>query len=200
MFFLCVDKPPGYTSHDIVSFASSFDRDQENRSHRNIGSIRDRRIARLLKTPPKLIGHIPVYAKHYQCVLKLGSVQKLLTVQDSGGQSKRTFGGSRIDCTMFTTIYRASYSNTPKTSAIKVNGKRLYEYARQGLDVEIPSRWVEIHQLATLGDVSETSVSESDVGIDVHCSKGTYIRSLACDLAENDWYGRTFVCTAKVIQ
>ena len=61
----------------------------------------------------------------------------------------------------------------------------MYEYARQGLDVEIPSRIVEIHQLATLEKEMGLLDPQSEVGLDVYCSKGTYVRSLGCDLAES---------------
>ena len=70
----------------------------------------------------------------------------------------------------------------PAYSAIKKDGRPLYEYARAGIAVEVPSREVQIHAL----DVLRFELSEEgtirDVWIRVDCSKGTYIRTLAADL------------------
>ena len=68
----------------------------------------------------------------------------------------------------------------PIYSAIKVNGKKLYEYARKGKSVEIPSREIEIYSIEVI------SISKEDLEIkySVHCSKGTYIRTLCEDIAK----------------
>ena len=68
----------------------------------------------------------------------------------------------------------------PIYSAIKVNGKKLYEYARKAQDVEIPSRNIEIYEIELI------SISKEDMEITyrVHCSKGTYIRTLCEDIAK----------------
>ncbi len=63
----------------------------------------------------------------------------------------------------------------PVFSAVKKDGKRLYEYARAGKDVEIPLRRVQIH------DFRLTRIALPEVDFSVTCSKGTYIRSLAHD-------------------
>ncbi len=66
----------------------------------------------------------------------------------------------------------------PVFSALKKEGKRLYEYARKGEDVEIPTRKVMIH------DFSITQESLPELDFEVRCSKGTYIRSLANDFGK----------------
>ena len=66
----------------------------------------------------------------------------------------------------------------PMYSAIKQDGKRLYELARQGIEVERKSRQVEIHALTV------TAVDGARLAFAVHCSKGTYVRTLAQQLAE----------------
>lgn len=65
----------------------------------------------------------------------------------------------------------------PMYSALKHEGKRLYELARKGVDVARPARPIRIHSLVLL------RVEDSLLELDVQCSKGTYIRSLAVDLA-----------------
>ena len=66
----------------------------------------------------------------------------------------------------------------PIYSAIKVNGKKLYEYARKGEDVEIKPREVTIYSIELI------DLMENNITFKVHCSKGTYIRSLCEDIAK----------------
>ncbi len=67
----------------------------------------------------------------------------------------------------------------PMYSAIKVNGKKLYEYARDGKQIEIKSREIEIYSI----DLQKIEKQEKTITIKVHTSKGTYIRSLCRDIA-----------------
>ena len=70
----------------------------------------------------------------------------------------------------------------PKYSAVKINGKKLYEYARDGIDIELPKRVVNIKSLELVSDVV---CHDGFVDFDIKClvSKGTYIRSLIRDIA-----------------
>ena len=67
----------------------------------------------------------------------------------------------------------------PMYSAIKIDGKKLYELARKGVEIERPARQITIHRITVLpGD------DTSDAKLSVHCSKGTYIRSLCHDIGQ----------------
>ena len=68
----------------------------------------------------------------------------------------------------------------PKYSAIKVNGKKLYEYARENKDVEIKPREIEIYSIKIL----YINYDENEIDFEVSCSKGTYIRTLCEDIAK----------------
>lgn len=68
----------------------------------------------------------------------------------------------------------------PIYSAIKVNGKKLYEYARKGQNIEIPKRNIEIYNIGLIS----ISKKEYEIRYKVHCSKGTYIRTLCEDIAK----------------
>lgn len=71
------------------------------------------------------------------------------------------------------------YDQTPPMySALKVNGKKLYEYAREGIEIERKKRKVSIY------DIEILSIELPVVKISVHCSKGTYIRTLCNDIGE----------------
>lgn len=68
----------------------------------------------------------------------------------------------------------------PMYSAIKVNGKKLYEYARKGQEVNIKPRQIEIYKI----DLIQYSAKEKQIKFEVSCGKGTYIRSLCEDIAK----------------
>lgn len=68
----------------------------------------------------------------------------------------------------------------PIYSAIRVKGKRLYEYAREGCDVEIPSRRVIIHS----AELISYDRDEGELIMEIHCSAGTYMRTLCSDLGK----------------
>lgn len=76
----------------------------------------------------------------------------------------------------------------PMFSAVKVNGKRLYEYARQGIEVERPSRKVTIHQLDLLDEREWFEGEAIQFSFRASCSKGTYIRTLAVMIGERLGY------------
>ncbi len=76
----------------------------------------------------------------------------------------------------------------PMYSAVKVNGKKLYEYARQGLVIDRPSREVTIYELELLSDESSFMGEQISFPIRVSCSKGTYIRTLAVQIGEKLGY------------
>lgn len=72
----------------------------------------------------------------------------------------------------------------PMYSAVKVNGKKLYEYARAGISVERPQRKVHIHSIELLDAADEWSGADIHIRIRIRCGKGTYIRTLAVQIGE----------------
>jgi tRNA pseudouridine55 synthase len=79
-------------------------------------------------------------------------------------------------------LYRGEIQQVPPMySALKHNGKPLYEYARAGIEIERPARTVTIHQL----DLLDFNVGSNEFVLRVKCSKGTYIRSLLYDIGES---------------
>lgn len=76
----------------------------------------------------------------------------------------------------------------PMYSAVKVNGKKLYEYARQGIEVERPTRKVTIYGIELLDDRGSFEGEQISFKFRVSCSKGTYIRTLAVTIGEKLGY------------
>ena len=79
----------------------------------------------------------------------------------------------------------------PMYSAIKINGKKLYEYARNGENVEVPPRNIEIYSINLL------KIKDTEMEFEVSCSKGTYIRTLCEDIAKALGTVRIHVRTKK---
>ena len=81
---------------------------------------------------------------------------------------------------IFESLLGKQMQKPPIYSAIKINGKKLYEYARSGKSVEIPEREIEIYDLKLLNINEE----QKTLQFEIHCSKGTYIRSVCESIAE----------------
>lgn len=179
---LIINKPKGRTSHDIVS-----------KVKRIIGN----KVGHTGTLDPNATGVLPLligkgtlcsqylmeHDKIYEVVLKLG-IQ--MDTADSEGDviTEKEVLISNLNETNVTEVLRDFLGKQeqmpPMYSAIKVNGKKLYEYARRGQTVEIKSRQIEIYKC----ELKEINIEEKEICFVVHCSKGTYIRSLCEDIAK----------------
>lgn len=88
-----------------------------------------------------------------------------------------------------------SIQEVPKYSAVKVNGKKLYEYARAGIDIELPKRKIEIFDIELIDDITYGEYIEFSFRVIV--SKGTYIRSLIRDIG---YKLGTYACMSELIR
>lgn len=116
--------------------------------------------------------------KTYQVTAKLGI---RTTTSDADGEvvSEKPVDVSKTQLEEALNLFRGDIKQVPSMfSALKHEGKPLYYYARQGITIERPARAITIYKLA-LDDFTGTEVSMT-----VHCSKGTYIRSLVDDLGQ----------------
>ena len=77
----------------------------------------------------------------------------------------------------------------PKYSAIKVDGKRAYQYAREGKEVELKARTIEIYDINNIA----VDIKRREVNFDVYCTKGTYVRTLVHDIGKKLGCGATMV-------
>ena len=176
--FLNIDKPAGMTSTDVV-----------RRVRRLAGQ---KRVGHGGTLDPMATGVLPVAlgqatrlleyflqeeGKGYVATVQLGSTTD---TDDAEGAVLATHLVPSLDATLLETTlghFRGTISQIPPIyAAIRVDGRRLYEYARAGETVDIPSRSVTIERLELLDWTSDT------LQINVACSKGTYIRSLARDI------------------
>ena len=174
-----VDKPPGVTSHDVVSMLRKrFDERQVGHA----GTLDPDATGVLLVGVGKatrLLRFLTALGKTYTADVVLGTSTSTL---DSSGEVTSTFDMSAITADMARAIAAEHLTGPimqipPMVSALHVDGKRLHELAREGIEVERQPRPVAVHSF----DVAGTD-DPSVLRIEVRCSAGTYIRTLADDL------------------
>lgn len=124
--------------------------------------------------------------KTYEAVISIG---KSTTTEDAEGetveQDTTCKSFSRQEILAALAALTGEIEQTPPMfSAVKVNGKKLYEYARAGQTVERPTRKVTIYELELLSEGEMFEGEEVTFSIRITCSKGTYIRTLAVQIGE----------------
>ena len=173
-------KEKGFTSHDVVAKLR--------------GMVRQKKIGHTGTLDPDAEGVLPVCLgkatrlcdmltdkdKTYQAVLLLGTAtdtQDITGTILAKSDTAHVSGAEVMDCI---NNYIGEYEQLPPMySALKVNGKKLYELAREGREVERKTRKVVIHNIKIL------DIALPRVRMEVSCSKGTYIRTLCHDIGES---------------
>lgn len=176
---LVIDKPRDWTSHDVVAKLR--------------GILRERRIGHAGTLDPMATGVLPVFVgratravefasereKEYIAGLRLGTVTDTQDVTGTVLETHPvTVTRDRLEAAL--DRFRGEILQIPPMySAIKKQGKKLYELARRGVEVEREPRPITIYELELLEQVSET-----DWTLRVLCSKGTYVRTLCHDIGK----------------
>lgn len=137
----------------------------------------------LLGDGTKFSKYLINHDKKYRATLKLGIKMSTADVEGKIIEKKdvndNIFYKEKLESTLKKFIGKQTQV-PPIYSAIKVDGKKLYDYARKGISVEVPSREIEIYGI----NLIDYNKQEKTIVFDVECSKGTYIRSLCEDIAE----------------
>ena len=129
----------------------------------------------------KLIDELQKHTKEYVAVLQLGATTPSFDLEEPIDRTYPTEHITRALIDEVLTRFRGEIWQVPPVfSAVKIDGKRAYEYARKGEEVEIKPKLLVIDELEVLRFSEETMQLE----IRVVCSKGTYIRALARDIGE----------------
>ncbi|HEY60629.1 MAG TPA: tRNA pseudouridine(55) synthase TruB [Anaerolineae bacterium] len=175
---LIIDKPTGMTSHDVVQVVR---RGTNIRRAGHTGTLDPRAsgvLIVLIGPAVRLSEYISAEDKRYQAMIHLG--ERTDTYDGDG----TTTGTLPVEVTR-TQLEEALQGFVgeikqvpPPHSAIKIRGHRAYELARKGEKVELEPRIIKVHSLELV------EWNPPDAVIDVHCSSGTYVRSLANDLGE----------------
>jgi len=176
---LVVDKPVGMTSHDVVQ-AIRNGTGLRRAGHTGTLDPRASGVLVILVGPAvRLSEYVSASDKRYQAIIRLGSTTDTF---DAEGRFTRQDQPINVTEAQFEEVLKTFVGEIeqvpPPYSAVKVQGRKAYELARQGEDVELAPRKITVHHLEVL------EWAPPEVVVDVHCSSGTYVRSLANDLGE----------------
>ncbi len=173
-------KPPHMTSHDVVAIARGVLGEKKIGHTGTLDPMAAGVLVLCVGKATKIVEILQNDKKLYKCALVLGSSTD---TQDAWGNVVEKFEVPNIDIDiakkMVEPFIGEIYQVPPMYSAIKVGGKKLYEIARRGQSVERKGRKCCIHNIDIL------RVEGSTIWIDVHCSKGTYIRTLCHDIGQS---------------
>ena len=137
----------------------------------------------LLGDGTKFSKYLINHDKKYRATLKLGIKMSTADVEGEVIEQKdvddNIFKKEMLEEVLKTFIGKQTQV-PPIYSAIKVNGKKLYDYARKGIKVDVPAREIEIYGI----NLVDFNKENKTIAFDVECSKGTYIRSLCEDIAD----------------
>jgi tRNA pseudouridine55 synthase len=177
---LSIDKPGGMTSHDVVHRIRRLSGLRRVGHAGTLDPLATGVLLLCLGRATRLAEYLIGLQKGYEASLRLGQATD---TYDSDGVvvAERPFAHvtpKRLSETL-PHFCGSIQQKPPMYSALKKDGKPLYELARQGLDVERPLRTVSVYGLQLLG------YEPPEVRLQINCSSGTYIRSLAHDLGES---------------
>ena len=177
---IVINKPKDYTSHDVVAKVKKILNIKKVGHTGTLDPNATGILPLLLNQGTKLSKYLIEHDKEYEVTLKLGI--KTDTLDGEGNiiekQEIKWEELQNIEEVLNSFVGKQEQI-PPMYSAIKVNGKKLYEYARNGQTVEIKPRKIEIYKI----ELQNVSKKENEVNFKVSCSKGTYIRSLCEDVA-----------------
>lgn len=179
---LIINKPKQYTSHDVVAKVKKICGEKVGHTG-TLDPMATGVLPLLLGQGTKLSKYLINHDKTYIATIQLGKKTDTLDSEGSILEERivdgKLFNKENVQRVLECQIGK-QIQTPPIYSAIKVNGKKLYEYARKGVEVEIPKREIEIYNIELL-DINE---KDKTIEFRVHCSKGTYIRTLCENIAE----------------
>ena len=176
---IVVNKPSGCTSHDIVSKIRKSLKLKKVGHTGTLDPLATGVLPILLGNATKLSKYLINHDKEYVATIKLGVKTETGDIEGSiiDEQKVPLFTEEQIIEALNSFVGKQKQM-PPMYSAIKVNGKKLYEYARNGEKIEVTTRNIEIYNISFLQYI------DNKIKFKVSCSKGTYIRSLCEDIAQ----------------
>ena len=190
---LLIDKPEGITSFSAVSAVKR--------------AANEKRVGHTGTLDPMATGVLPILLgkatalssimldadKRYIARVKLGIATDTCDITGKVLENKAVSCNNKQLLEAFKKFTGDIKQTPPIYSALKKDGVRLYDLARQGISVDIPSREITVFSLKLLEDLNE----ENEFAVECHVSKGTYIRSLARDIGEYLGCGATLTALRR---
>ncbi|MEU6772118.1 tRNA pseudouridine(55) synthase TruB [Streptomyces sp. NPDC046759] len=181
-----VDKPSGFTSHDVVAKMRGIARTRRVGHAGTLDPMATGVLVLGVERATKLLGHLALTEKEYLGTVRLGQDSVTDDAEGEITSSTDASGVTRDAVDAGIAKLTGDIMQVPsKVSAIKINGVRSYKRAREGEDFDIPARPVTVSSF-TVYDVRAAVADDGtpvlDLVVSVVCSSGTYIRALARDL------------------
>lgn len=177
---ICVDKPRDFTSFDVVAKVRGITRCRKVGHGGTLDPMATGVLPLFFGRATKALDIMPVQGKRYTAAFRLGITTD---TQDITGKTLTTDGRpvTRAELETALPVFRGEIDQLPPMySAVWVDGRRLYDLARQGLEVERPTRKITVHTLELL---DYDSAAREGV-LEVSCSKGAYIRTIIHDIGQ----------------
>lgn len=176
---ILINKEKSFTSHDVVSIVKKITKSKVGHTGTldpNATGV----LPLLLGEGTKISKYLINHNKEYEAVIQLGKKTTTADVEGDIVEKKDVPNNVYEKCEVVLKSFIGKQKQVPPIySAIKVNGKKLYDYARAGKSIEIAPRDIEIYDI----DIIKVDQKNKQISFRVRCSKGTYIRSLCEDIA-----------------
>ncbi len=184
---LLLDKPLGITSNSALQDVKRLFKAQKAGHTGSLDPLADGLLPICFGAATKVSAFLLDADKHYLVRVKLGVTTATADAEGEVLETKPVDGISESDIQQVVAEFKGDIEQIPPMySALKHKGERLYKLARDGIEVEREPRQVTIH------DITMQGYSEPEFDLDVRCSKGTYVRTLAEDI------GKKLGCGAHV--
>ena len=180
---IIINKPQGFTSQDVVSKTKKILNVKKAGHTGTLDPLATGVLPVLLGNYTKLSKYLIEHDKTYIAKIKLGE-RRVTGDQEGEVVETKSVNKELLEKTNVENVLNSFLGKQMQTppiySAIKVDGKKLYEYARKGIEVKIEPREIEVYNL----DLLNIDLEENEIEISVSCSKGTYIRVLCEDISK----------------
>lgn len=176
---IVVNKPQNWTSHDCVAVMRRAVGVKRIGHTGTLDPMATGVLPVCIGTSARIMEYLDLDNKTYRCTMKLGITTD---TEDVWGEILTETDPSSVTEEQIREVFAGFVGEIeqipPKYSALKVNGKKLYEYARAGQDVEIKSRKI------TISSIDIEKIEGDEITFVVVCSKGTYVRTICKDIGD----------------
>ena len=181
---LLIDKPSGLTSRDVVNIVGKSLGTKKIGHTGTLDPLATGVMVLCVGKYTKLVEMLTSYNKTYEASIVLGIKTDTLDITGKVLEEKCS-NISLSDILLSLKKFEGVYDQeVPIYSAVKINGKKLYEYARENKTIELPKRSVNISKISLISDIKYEN-NKTLFSIRCNVSKGTYIRSLINDIASS---------------
>lgn len=178
---IIVDKPKNFTSRDIVNIIGKKYKTKKVGHTGTLDPLATGVLIVCVNKATKIAELITAVDKEYIAEIELGTLTDTLDITGKVLKDENTSISKEKIEKILNKIIGIQNQIIPLYSAVKINGKKLYEYARNGEEIELPTHEINIKSLELL-DIKQTN--KTTIKIKTNVSKGTYIRSMARDIGE----------------